>query len=116
MSRAFAIANGLIQALQAQSEEVGRLREVSTYFSDKVYTAEEALRLERAKQPAGPTPLSLGYLNGLITAVSSGDKIGAIKAVRAMANIGLKEAKDIVEAAWPYPKAALSPFPQHNGA
>jgi ribosomal protein L7/L12 len=46
---------------------------------------------------------SRGWITELIRSVQSSNKIGAIKAVRAMTGLGLKEAKDLVEVSWPGP-------------
>ncbi len=80
-----------------QSEQIGRLNE----RSNRAYELEEEVRSLRA-QLAKPAPLVAGLVSpivvrGLLDAVRSGNKIMAIKEVRTMTGMGLKECKDLVE-------------------
>jgi ribosomal protein L7/L12 len=50
--------------------------------------------------PFAPSNDLLGLIVDLIKAQKAGQKIEAIKAVRAMTGLGLKEAKDLIEQNW----------------
>lgn len=86
-----------LQEQKDQSEQIGRLNE----RSNRAYELEEEVRSLRA-QLAKPAPLVAGLVSpvvvrGLLDAVRSGNKIMAIKEVRTMTGMGLKECKDLVE-------------------
>jgi ribosomal protein L7/L12 len=83
-------------------------------FMDRLRHAEEAHRMADARANAlqdevyrltqGAPFLSPGTikqeLRNLVGAASTGGKIQAIKAVRTLTLLGLKEAKDLVEESW----------------
>lgn len=86
-----------LQEQKDQSEQIGRLDE----RSNRAYELEHEARSLRA-QLAKPAPLVAGLVSpivvrGLLDAIMFGNKIMAIKGVRTMTGMGLKECKDLVE-------------------
>lgn len=72
---------------------------------DKCYTLRDeiaALKNENARLKLGAPPAKVEErsLRELIAAVKSGQKINAIKVIREMTGLGLKEAKDLFEAGY----------------
>jgi ribosomal protein L7/L12 len=80
-----------------QAERIGTLQSKA----DRVYDMEDNLRnakdeLAKAIRPQ-PIPVRPTQVTALILAVRDGQKITAVKEVRSMTGLGLKEAKDLVE-------------------
>lgn len=90
-----AFAGGEVEASHLR----GRVEEKDRQLEEMRGTIHD-LRMEiAALQKAPPAPPNyVPHIEGLIRAVSTGQKIGAIKEVRSMLGLGLKEAKDLVEA------------------
>ena len=89
-----ALAGGEMEASHLR----GRIEELDRNLSKKDEEI-HSLKMElRAANTPRPNPSYAPLIEGLIRAVSSGQKIGAIKEVRTLLGLGLKEAKDLVEA------------------
>ncbi len=86
-----------MQDQRDQSERIGEL----SAKAGMVYELQDELRLtknslEHAVRPQ-PIPVPVAQIKALIGAVARNEKIAAIKEVRSMTGLGLKEAKDLVE-------------------
>lgn len=90
-----ALAGGELEAshLRGRLEEKERL--IEELRSSLHESRQEVLALKKA--PPMP-PNYIPHIEGIIRAVSTSNKIGAIKEVRSLLGLGLKEAKDLVEA------------------
>lgn len=95
-----ALAGGEMEASHLR----GRLEEKDRTLTD-LQAQVRGLRMEILAHQKAPPMLSnhAPHIEGLIRAVSTGQKIGAIKEVRTLLGLGLKEAKDLVEAQWGKP-------------
>ena len=98
-------------------EAMAQLRARGVGFADAARRIREHLRKQSATKVA--THALRALPPDAAQALARGDKIGAIKLVRAETGLGLKEAKDWVEARAPVPRlpTGLSPgeVPRHDG-
>jgi ribosomal protein L7/L12 len=92
-----ALAGGEMEASHLR----GRMEEKDRTIED-LRSQIHGLKMEMKAAATSPSsnPFVREHVEGLIRAVSTGQKIGAIKEVRSMLGLGLKEAKDLVEAQW----------------
>jgi len=89
---------GLFLRFDQMAREKASFAQALITSEDKVYELESRLReAKEASTVRGGVDLNVEVAN-LISAVSTNNKIAAIKAIRALLGLGLKEAKDLVEA------------------
>ncbi len=83
-------------SLGYEKDESRYLRAEVERLNDRVGSMQSQLDGRSVNVPSIPA------FSAVIRAVSSGNKIATIKEVRAATGLGLKEAKDLVDAAWSY--------------
>ncbi len=91
----------LLSSVDERGAERGAAVEENRRLRDRIYDLEQQVR-DAKHQLALPIPgqLQVEDLKLLIRGASTNNKIAAIKAVRSMLSLGLKEAKDLVDAEW----------------
>lgn len=89
----------LLSDVDQRGAERGAAVEENRRLRDRVYDLEQQLRDVKTALPLPGAP-NMEDLKLLIRGSTTGNKIAAIKAVRSMLTLGLKEAKDFVEAEW----------------
>jgi ribosomal protein L7/L12 len=86
----------LTDRVRLQDADLNRLNEENADLNDKIRDLEEQVCGHHQR-----TIRLQSHITGLISAVRSNQKIAAIKQARDMTGLGLKDAKDLVDSAWP---------------
>lgn len=94
----------LLENRENQAERIGRAEE----RSNRLYEVEDELRMVRDELRNAVKPamekVSADSIRQIINGVTHGNRIQAIKVVREITGLGLKEAKDLVEEGMGYCK------------